>query len=137
MKAPQQPNILARLVPVIKVTGCGVRRGCLCAQVCVCAFSVAKSCPALCDPVDCSMPRSSVHGIFPGKNFGVGCHFLLQGIFPTQGSNPGLLCLLHWQADSLPLSHLRRPPAQGSHPQMTTHSIPGVPHASPWLAYSS
>ena len=40
---------------------------------------------------------------FPGKNTGVGCDFLLQGIFQTQGSN---LCLLHWQADSLPLSHL-------------------------------
>ena len=39
---------------------------------------------------------------FLGKNTGVGCHFPLQGIFPTQGSNP---CLLHWQADSLPLSH--------------------------------
>ena len=33
-------------------------------------------------------------GDFPGKNTGVGCHFLLQGIFPTQGSNC-LLCLLH------------------------------------------
>ena len=43
---------------------------------------------------------------FPGKNTGVGCHFLLQGIFPTQGSN---LHLLHWQADSLPLSHLGSP----------------------------
>ena len=41
----------------------------------------------------------------PGKNTGVGCYFLLQGIFPTQGSN---LHLLHQQADSLPLSH-RRP----------------------------
>ena len=39
----------------------------------------------------------------PGKNTGVGCHFLLQGIFPTQESNPSLLCLLHWQAGSLPL----------------------------------
>ena len=39
---------------------------------------------------------------FPGKNTGVGCHFLLQGIFPTQGSNPHFLSLLHWQADSLP-----------------------------------
>ena len=39
---------------------------------------------------------------FPGKNTGVGCHFLLQGIFPTQGSN---LRLLHWQADSLRLIH--------------------------------
>ena len=38
----------------------------------------------------------------PGKNTGVGCHFLLQGIFPTQGLN---LCLLHWQKVSLPLSH--------------------------------
>ena len=38
----------------------------------------------------------------PGKNTGVGCHFLLQGIFPTQRSNPHLL---HWQADSSPLSH--------------------------------
>ena len=37
----------------------------------------------------------------PGKNTGVGCHFLLQGVFPTQGLNPCLLRLLHWQADSL------------------------------------
>ena len=42
----------------------------------------------------------------PGKNTAVGCHFLLQGIFPTQGSNPHLLHLLHWQAGSLPLRHL-------------------------------
>ena len=42
----------------------------------------------------------------PGKNTKVGCHFLLQGIFPTQGSNSRLL---HWQADSLPLSHLGSP----------------------------
>ena len=39
----------------------------------------------------------------PSKNTGVGCHSLLQGISPTQGSNPHLLCLLHWQAGSLPL----------------------------------
>ena len=37
------------------------------------------------------------------------CHFLLQGIFPTQGSNPCLLRLLRWQADSLPLCHLESP----------------------------
>ena len=42
----------------------------------------------------------------PSKNSGVGCHALLQGIILTQGSNPSLLHLLHWQADSLPLSHL-------------------------------
>ena len=42
---------------------------------------------------------------FPGRNTGVGCHSLLQGIFPTQGLNPRLGCLLHQQVDSLPLSH--------------------------------
>ena len=46
----------------------------------------------------CRLPGSSAHGIFPGKNPGVACHFLLQGIFPTQESNPGLQ---HWQAGSL------------------------------------
>ena len=44
--------------------------------------------------VDCSLPGSFLHGIFPGKNTGVGCHFLFQGPFPTQGSNPCLLWLL-------------------------------------------
>ena len=46
-------------------------------------------CPTLCDLMDCSPPGSSVHGILdtPGKNSGVGHHALLQGIFPTQGSN--------------------------------------------------
>ena len=48
---------------------------------------VAQSCPTLCDPMDCSPPGSSVSGDAPGKNTGVGCHALLQRIFPTQGSN--------------------------------------------------
>ena len=42
----------------------------------------------------------------PGKNTGVGGHFLLRGIFPTQGSNPCLFHLLQWQADSLPQLYL-------------------------------
>ena len=46
---------------------------------------------------------------FPGKNTGVSCHFLLQAIFLTQGSNPSLLSLLYWQADTLLLCHLGRP----------------------------
>ena len=41
---------------------------------------------------------------FPGKNIGVGCHFFLQGICPTQGLISCLLCLLHWQVGSLPLA---------------------------------
>ena len=60
---------------------------------------LAQSCPTLCDPIDCGPPGPLVHG----KNTGVGWHFLLQGIFLIQGLN---LCLLNWQADSLPLSHL-------------------------------
>ena len=46
---------------------------------------------------------------FPGKSTGAGCHFLLQGVFLTQGSNLSLLHLLHWQVDSLPLSHQGSP----------------------------
>ena len=42
----------------------------------------------------------------PRQEYQTGFHFLLHGVFPTQGSNPCLLCLLHWRADSLPLSHL-------------------------------
>ena len=48
---------------------------------------------------------------FPGKNTGVGCYFLPQGIFPTQGSNPHLL---HLQADSLPLSLICLPESQAN-----------------------
>ena len=53
------------------------------------------------EPTRLSSPWNS-----PGKNTKVCFHVLLQGIFLTQGSNPHLLPLLHWQADSLPLSHL-------------------------------
>ena len=52
---------------------------------------VSQSCLILCDPLDYSPPGTSVCGDSPGKNTGVGCHALLLGIFPTQGSNPGLL----------------------------------------------
>ena len=53
---------------------------------------VAQLCLILCDPADCSPPGSWLLRPWdsPGKNTGVGCHFLLQGIFPTQGLNPGL-----------------------------------------------
>ena len=51
---------------------------------------VIQSCLILCNPMDSSLPGSSVHGDSPGKNNGVSCHPLLQGIFPTQGWNPGL-----------------------------------------------
>ena len=54
---------------------------------CAVLFLVTQSCPALCNPMDCSPPDWDS----PGKNIGVGCHALLSGIFPTQGSDSGLL----------------------------------------------
>ena len=56
----------------------------------------AQSCPTLCDPWTVArQPPLSME--FPRKDTGVGCHFLLQGIFPTQGWNSGLLHVLHWR----------------------------------------
>ena len=54
----------------------------------VCFFT--QLCPTLCVYMDCSPPGFSVHVDSPGKNTGVGCCVLLQGIFPIQSSNPGL-----------------------------------------------
>ena len=56
------------------------------------------------DPMDCGLPGSSVHGDSPGKNTGVDCHALLQGIFPTQGifSKP---CFPHCRQTLYQLSH--------------------------------
>ena len=62
-------------------------------------------CVMLCDPMNCSPPDSSVHGILQARILELGSHSLLQGIFPTQGSNPGLLdcrqilyCLSHQES---------------------------------------
>ena len=63
----------------------------------------------LCNPMNCNLPGSSVHGDSPGKNIGMGCHALLQGIFLTQGSNSCLLYLLHWQMGSLPRAPTGKP----------------------------
>ena len=83
---------------------------CVCVCVCVCVKSF-QSCPTFCDP------RHYTNSLlypwdFLGKNTGVGCHFILQGIFPTQGSNSRLLCLLHWQVNSLLLAPPGKPPFQ-------------------------
>ena len=61
----------------------------------------------------------------PGKNTGVGCQALLQEIFPTQGSNPHLLCLLHWQLGSLPLT-----PPEKPKPFLITHNFMGY-----WMTF--
>ena len=68
---------------------CGVGGG-ECACMLIHLVTSVQSCPTLCDSMDYSPPGSSVHGDAPGKNTEVDYHALLQGIFPTQGSNPGL-----------------------------------------------
>ena len=70
--------------------------------------SITQLCPTFFDPTDCGPPGSSVHGDYPGNNTGMGCHFFLQGIFPTQGSNPGL------PPCRQPLNHLSHQPYGGT-----------------------
>ena len=73
---------------------------CVCVHACLCAQSSLT--------LECNQLGSSDWN-FPGKNTGVGCHFLYQEIILTQRQNPRLLDLLYGQADSLPLRHLGIP----------------------------
>ena len=66
-----------------------------------------QSCLTLCSPMDCGSLGSSCPWDSSGKNTRAELPFLPPVIFLTQGLNPCLLCLLHWQMDSLPLSHSR------------------------------
>ena len=69
---------------------------CVCACVCVCMLT--QLCLTLWYLTDCTLSGSSVHGTLQARTAtGMGCHFLLQGIFPTQRSKLCLLHLLHWQ----------------------------------------
>ena len=67
--------------------------------------------------MDCSPPGSSVHGASPGKNTGVGCHSLLQGVFPHPGIEPGSPAV---QVDSLP----SEPPGKPSYPSQAHRLAP-------------
>ena len=68
------------------------------------ACLVTQSCLTLCDPLECSLPVSSVHGTFQARILECVAIFLLQ-IFPTQGLNPHLLCLLHCRRILYRLNH--------------------------------
>ena len=85
--------------------------------------SVAQLCLTLCDP------RLLCPWDFPGKNTGVGCHALLQGIFLTQASN---LSLLHRQVDSLPLNYQGNPEKMFNVFNYVTVTMPDIPHITIW-----
>ena len=89
---------------MLPVWGCGCGYGCMCTHVCV----HTQLC-LLFETLWTTVHQAPLSMGFFWQEYGSGCHFLLQGIFPTQGSNPHLLHLLHWQEDSLPLCHLGSP----------------------------
>ena len=85
-----------------------------------------QSCATLCDPMNCGLPGSSVQ-----EEYWMGCHSLLQGILVTQGSNPHLLCLWHWQEGSLPLAPPGKAPlpfynAKGTGGYLCLRSLPDL-----------
>ena len=74
-------------------------------QGCACVCAVAQSCPTLCDSMDCKPVRLLGPWDFLGKTTGVGCHFLLQGIFLTQGLNPHPLYCRGFFTTEPPVNH--------------------------------
>ena len=98
----------------------------------------------LCNSLDYSPPGSSVHEILPSKNTGVGFHFLLQGIFLTQGSNPHLLCLLYWpggfltsSATFISVQFSRSVTSDSLWPYGLQHARPPCPSTTPGIYSNS
>ena len=79
---------------------------CVCVCVCVCACTRAQLCLTLCNPMDCS-PPGPLSVEFSRQEFGRGLPFPSPGDLPDPGMEPVFPESPHWQADSLPLSHLR------------------------------
>ena len=94
----------------------------------VCA-KLLQSCSTLCNPYELEPTRLLCPWDPPDKNTRVGCHVLLQRIFPTQGPKPHLLYLLHWQVRSLP----QEPPGKptGTVPIFLFTFIISVPSVGP------
>ena len=95
---------ISKIIHVCESENCSVVPS-ICIYICQ---SVSQLCPTL-KPQGLGPTKLLYPWDFSGKNTGESWHFLLQGIFPTQGSN---LCLLPWQVDSLQLSHLGSPKAR-------------------------
>ena len=85
----RKPNNQVPVVPVGEEEGSMTQESSIETYTCVLSAKSLQLCLTLCNPMDCSLPGSLCPWNSPGQNTGVGCHSLLQGIFPTQGSNPG------------------------------------------------
>ena len=85
-------------------------------------ISVARSCPILCEPLDCNPPGTFVHGILQARRLEWVAMPPSRGIFPTQGWNPHLL---HWQADPLSSEPYGKPKGGGG--------LGDTPHIPPCL----
>ena len=80
-------------------------------HICMCVGIVPQSCPTLWDPMDCSRPGSSVHEIVQARRLeGTAIPSSGGSAWRRDGTGVSCICLLHWQVDSLPLSHLGSPP---------------------------
>ena len=90
------------------------------------ACSVARSCLTLCNPMDCGPPGSSVHGLLQARILDRTAISLSRGIFLTQGSNPGLLHLFHWQEGSSSRGS-SRPRIEPWYPTLQADSLPPEP----------
>ena len=113
----------------------------LCACQCCCCVVLSRT---LFDPMNCSLPRLLCPRDFPGKNTGVGCHFLLQRIFLTQGWNPCLWYHQHWQVKFFFFYHCTTWEAHlyqcyslnSSHPLLPTLALPLHPKVCSLSEYS-
>ena len=103
--------------------------------MCACIESL-QSCPTLCDPMDSSLPWLLCPWDSPGKNIGVGSYSLLQGVFPTQGWNPGLphcrQILYHLDSVKSVMFILVQSTGSRAH-RLQQLQLPGSRAQAPWL----
>ena len=100
---------------------------CVCVHVCHTRTRAdAQLCPPLCSPMDCNLSDSSVHGILR-QEYWSELPLSAIGVCLTHGSNQHLLCLLHWQADSLPLVQ----PGYMPHIKLPSQAY-FLPHSTPF-----
>ena len=111
---------------------CVLHESCVTLFLILCCCLIAKSCLSLLQPHGLQHTRLLCPWDFPGKNTGVGCHFLLQGIFLTQGSNLHILLdrqiLYHWATREAQLS-------RGWDPSPKKWFLPGMEEEAPGLEW--